>query len=133
MSQRERERNAYMVRMRKAGKTYKEIGDKYRISATRALQIIRNEMRLQERERHPEKKKELEEEYKRIREMRKGREYIIRNGGADLFLTAIEEVHGHPCIYRYGSKNPKEAMRFTKEEADEIARKRKAVVCCLAR
>ena len=44
-----------MVRMRKAGKTYKEIGDKYRISATRALQIIRNEMRLQEMERHPVK------------------------------------------------------------------------------
>ena len=54
--------------------------------------------------------------------------YIIRNGGAPVYLTGIESVKGHPIIYHYDTKDPKKAMRFTEEEARDLAEKRHAVM-----
>ena len=51
---------------------------------------------------------------------------MIRNGGAEAYLAAIEHVKGHPVIYRY-TENIAEALWLTYEDAVELARKRHAV------
>lgn len=44
-----------------------------------------------------------------------------------MYLTEITEAQkGHPTIYRYGSDDVKDAMRFSKEEAEELAKRRHA-------
>lgn len=57
----------------------------------------------------------------------KKKDWVIKNGGAEVYLTSIETVKNHPIIYHYNTKDPKEAMRFTEEEAREIAQARKAL------
>jgi len=118
------DRNTEILKMWQAGKTYKEIGLRFGITDVRAMQICKREA---------QKATGLQGmKPKAMRnEMRKECGYIIKNGAAEVFLTAIDTVQGHPLIYRYGSRDPKEAMRFTKDEAEEIARKRHAVVCVL--
>lgn len=53
--------------------------------------------------------------------------YIIRCGGADAYLTRIEKKKNEPPVYVYDTKDKKKAKRFTREEAEEIAEKRQAV------
>ena len=53
--------------------------------------------------------------------------YVVRCGGnVKAYLTKIEYPKGHPPVYTYGTRNPKEAKKFTKEEAEEIATARQA-------
>lgn len=53
--------------------------------------------------------------------------YVVRCGGnVKAYLTAIESPKGHPPMYTYGTQDPKKAMKFTKEEAEEIAKARQA-------
>ena len=55
------------------------------------------------------------------------KEWIIKCGGAEAYLTEIiPEQLGHTPIYKYATKNKKEAMRFTEAEAKELAKKRQA-------
>ena len=54
--------------------------------------------------------------------------YVIRCGGADAYLTKIEKKRNEAPVYIYGTNDKKKAKRFTREEAEEIAEKRKAVV-----
>ena len=53
--------------------------------------------------------------------------YIVRCGGADAYLTKIEKKKNEAPVYIYGTKDKKKAKRFTREEAEEIAEKRQAV------
>lgn len=57
------------------------------------------------------------------------REFIIRNGSADVFLTEIMEVKHHPLIYRYATTDPRKALRLRWADAERIARERHAVIC----
>ena len=75
-----------------------------------------------------EKRKKHEELEAWIRKRAGGREYAIRNGAAEVFLTEITGSGGD-MVYRYGSKEIRDALMFTREEATRIARERKAVVC----
>lgn len=51
--------------------------------------------------------------------------YVIQCGGnTKAFLTEIRKPKGHPPVYVYGTKDPKKAMKFTKEEAEELAASR---------
>ena len=138
MSKCDIERNAEISMMRKEGATYIEISEWFGISAVRACQIcdafsdgdtkeeiIKNYKRKQEARK--EEEAEMRMEYRRLKDKRKGgREYVIMNGAEDMYLTAIEQVSGHPLIYRYGSGDIHDAMWFTLAEAKEIARKRRA-------
>ena len=53
--------------------------------------------------------------------------YIIRCGAAEAYLTRIETSKKEPPVYVYGTKDKKKAKRFTEEEAREIAEKQRAV------
>ena len=57
------------------------------------------------------------------------KEWIIRCGGAEAYLTAIEKgdrKKGEGPTYVYGTQDKKKALRFTEEEAWEICAQRKA-------
>lgn len=132
------ERNAEIAIMRKEGKTLKEISEWYEISPQRVMQICvkysdgdtkEEIIRNYERELEEKRERTVEErmEYRLMADKRKdGREYVIMNGAEDLYLTAIETPQGHPLIYRYASANIHDALWFTLEEAQELARKRRA-------
>ena len=54
--------------------------------------------------------------------------YVIRCGrNMKAYLTEIEYQKGHPPVYTYRTQDPKKAKKFTKEEAEELARQRQAV------
>ena len=131
------ERNAEIAMMRKEGATFPEIAEWYEISPQRAKQIcekfsdgdtkeeiIRNWERKQEERKAREMERSLE--WKRLEDQRKdGREYVIMNGAEELYLTAIEKADGQ-TVYRYKSADIHDALWFTLEDAQRIARKRKA-------
>lgn len=54
------------------------------------------------------------------------KDYIIRCGGVEAYLTRIETSKKEPPVYVYGTKDKKKAKRFTEEEALEIAQKQRA-------
>lgn len=55
------------------------------------------------------------------------KKWAIRCGEGANWLTEIREAQsGHPRVYIYGSKDVKDAMRFSKEEAEELAKRRHA-------
>jgi len=55
------------------------------------------------------------------------KKWAIRCGEGKNWLTEIIEAQkGHPRIYRYGSDDVKDALRFSKEEAEELAQRRHA-------
>ena len=55
------------------------------------------------------------------------KKWVIRCGGGENWLTEIREAQsGHPRIYVYGSKDVNDAMRFTEDEARELAERRHA-------
>ena len=56
------------------------------------------------------------------------KKWVIKCGdGGKMYLTEITEAQkGHPTVYRYGSDDVKDAMRFSKEEAEELAKRRHA-------
>ena len=58
------------------------------------------------------------------------KEYIIQCGGVSLamYLTKITKKKGHDTVYTYGSRDKRKALRFTQEEAEEIAEKRHAII-----
>ena len=60
-------------------------------------------------------------------EEKEQKNYVIRCGGADAYLTKIEKKRNEAPVYIYGTNDKKKAKRFTKEEAEEIAEKRQAV------
>ena len=52
----------------------------------------------------------------------KKKEYIIRCGGAEAYLTDIQQKKkSEEPVYIYGTKDRKKAKRFTEEEARRIA------------
>lgn len=131
------ERNAEITMMRKDGATFKEIAEWYEVSAQRAQQIYNRFKRYGEtkeeivrswEQKQEEKKKKDEEMTAWIRKREGGREYAIRNGAAEVFLTEIKGIGGD-TVYKYGSTEIRDAMLFTLEEAKRIAKQRKAVVC----
>jgi hypothetical protein len=131
------ERNAEIAAMRKDGATFKEIAEWYGVSAQRAQQIYnrlkdygdsKKEIIRSWEQKQEEKKKKDEEMTAWIRKREGGREYAIRNGAAEMFLTEISGSGGE-TVYIYGSKEIRDALMFTLEEAKRIARARKAVVC----
>lgn len=131
------ERNAEITMMRKDGATFKEIAESYGVSAQRAQQICnrfkryggtKEEIVRNWEQKQDEKKRKNEEMDAWIRKREGGREYAIRNGAAEMFLTEISGSGGD-MVYRYGSKEIRDALMFTLEEAKRIARARKAVVC----
>ena len=131
------ERNAEIVAMRKDGATFQEIAEWYGLSNSRVQEIcrrfkdygntkeeiIRN---WETRKKEQQKKWETLEAYWKKRSG--GREYAIRNGTAEVYLTEITG-EGYDRMYRYGTKDIRKALFFTLEEAKRIARERKAVVC----
>ena len=131
------ERNAEIVAMRKDGATFQEIAEWYGLSNSRVQEIcrrfkdygntkeeiIRN---WEKRKKEQQKKWETLEAYWKKRSG--GREYAIRNGTAEVYLTEITG-EGYDRMYRYGTKDIRKALFFTLEEAKKIARERKAVVC----
>ena len=54
--------------------------------------------------------------------------WVIRCGcDTEAYMTKIiPEQLGHTPIYEYGTSDKKKALRFTKAEAEELARKRQA-------
>lgn len=127
------ERNAEIVVMRKDGATLPEIAGWYEIAPARVREICNRfgkygdtkEEIIRNWEREEEERVENRLEYKRMADMRKeGREYVIMNGAANLYLTAIEKPEGHPPIYRYRSADIHDALWFTLEKAKQIARER---------
>ena len=55
------------------------------------------------------------------------KKWAIRCGEGENWLTEIREAQsGHPRIYIYGSKDVKDALRFDKDEAEELAQRRHA-------
>ena len=131
------ERNAEIVAMRKEGATFQEIAERYGLCNSRIQaifgrfkrygdtkeEIIRNwEKRQEERQKQWEASKAYREK------RRGGRQYAIRNGAAEVYLTEIKGTGGD-TVYKYGSKEIRDALYFTLEEARKIARERKAVVC----
>ena len=122
------ERNRRIYYMRICGMKLKEIGEEYGIGVERVRQIVIKEAR-----KLRGYKPELCHRYHELFYCEadpEGKNYIIRNGAGDMFLTSIETVKGIK-VYTYGSNDWKKGMRFTLEEAREIARKRKAVVVWL--
>lgn len=59
------------------------------------------------------------------------RNCIIKCGGAEAYLTAIEYQKGKSTVYTYGTSDKSKAMRFTEEDAVKIAEERQAVVIIL--
>ena len=53
--------------------------------------------------------------------------YIIRCGAAEAYLTRIEKRKNEPEVYCYSTKDKKKAKRFTEEEARAIAERQRAV------
>ena len=55
--------------------------------------------------------------------------YVIRCGGnMKAYLTAITPPkNGHPTLYTYGTQDQKKDMKFTKEEAEVLAKDRQAM------
>ena len=68
------------------------------------------------------------EEYSLIHVESADGDYVRRIRDACIvWLTEIREAQsGHPRIYVYGSKDVKDAMRFTEDEARELAERRHA-------
>ena len=68
----------------------------------------------------------MSEPKRRGRPQRK--KWVIKCGHlGKMYLTEIIEAqNGHPKIYRYGSDDVKDALRFTQEEAEELAQRRHA-------
>ena len=137
MSKADIERNAEICEMKKQGAKYKEIHEWFEVSESRAQQIyyrFRNygntkEEIIQNWEKRQEEKRKQWEESEAYREKRSGgREYAIRNDTAEVFLSEITGTGGDR-VYRYGTKDIREALFFTMEEAKKIARERRAVVC----
>ena len=131
------ERNAEIVAMRKEGATFQEIAEWYGLSNSRVQEICRRFKdygntkeeilrNWEKRQKERQKKWEAAETYREKR--RGGRHYAIRNGAAEVFLTEIKGTGGD-TVYKYGSKEIRDALYFTLEEARKIARERKAVVC----
>lgn len=123
----ERNRRIYFLRV-KAGQTLKEIGKIYGIGPERVRQIVLKQARIL-------RGWKPGSDYRKYRVGPEeadpaGRNYIIRNGAEEIFLTKIENVKGID-VYTYGSKDWKDAKRFTLTEARELARKRKAVAVWL--
>ena len=55
------------------------------------------------------------------------KKWVIRCGEGQNYLTEIREAQsGHPRIYVYGSKDIRDAMRFSRDEAEELAQRRHA-------
>ena len=55
------------------------------------------------------------------------KKWVIRCGEGQNYLTEIREAQsGHPRIYVYGSKDIRDALRFSKDEAEELAQRRHA-------
>ena len=54
----------------------------------------------------------------------KKKEWIIKCGAAEAYLTAIEHPKGKDPVYTYGTSDKKEALRFTEEDAKRIAEER---------
>lgn len=131
------ERNAEIVEMRKGGATFREISEWYGLSNSRIQRIF------QRFKNYGDTKEEIIRNYgKRIKERQEqweaaetyserrsgGREYAIRNGAGEVFLTEITGKDGDR-VFKYMTKDIRQAMFFTLEEAREIAKRRKAVVC----
>ena len=148
MSKCEIERNAEIVMARRDGMTFREIAEWYGITTARAQQICekykegttKEEIiriateKMEARKQEQEGWKQDQERWKERRVKRAGgKEYAIRNGAAEMFLTEIVTENAFPVFYRYGSRDVNDAMLFTLEQAEEIARKRKAVVCWVPR
>lgn len=53
--------------------------------------------------------------------------YIIRCGAAEAYLTKIEKRKNQPDVYVYDTKDKKKAKKFTEEEAAAIAERQRAV------
>ena len=117
------DRNREIYDLRISGLKLREIGEKYGIGVERVRQIVAKEARKLRGCGHVET-------YERTEADPEGKNYIIKNGVEDLFLTKIERVNGI-TVYTYGSKEWKDGLRFTLETARELARKRKAVVIWL--
>ena len=131
------ERNAEIVAMRKDGATFREIAEWYGLSNPRIQEICRRlkdygntkEEILRNWEKRQNERRKREEKQDKYCARREGdRKYAIRNGAADVFLTEITGKD-YDTMYRYDTKDIREAMFFTLEEAKKIARERKAVVC----
>ena len=55
------------------------------------------------------------------------KKWVIRCGEGQNYLTEIREAQsGHQRIYVYGSKDIRDALRFSKDEAEELAQRRHA-------
>ena len=131
------ERNAEMVAMRKDGATFQEIADLFGVCNSRVQAIYRRfkdygnkkEEIIRNWDKRQEERQKQWEAAEAYREKRRGeRHYAIRNGAAEVFLSEIKGK-GYDTIYTYNTKDIKEALFFTREEAEKIARERKAVVC----
>ena len=131
------ERNAEIVAMRKDGATFQEIATWYGLSNSRVQEICRRfkdygntkEEIIRNWEKRQEERQKQWEASEAYREKRRGgRQYAIRNGAAEVYLTEITG-EGYDRMYRYGTKDIRKALFFTLEEAKKIARERKAVVC----
>lgn len=106
------------IELRYGAKTT-DLAKKYGISQSRVSQI----------------KKEMEDR-------ERGKDYVIKNGAEDIFLTEIQGQNDSPVkskkfdkfikgnpVYVYATKDPRKAMRFTLEDAQQIAKERHAKVC----
>lgn len=141
MSKCEIDRNAEIVMARRDGMTFREIAEWYGITTARAQQICEKYKEGTTKEEiiriateKMEARKQEQERWKEHQVKRAGgKEYAIRNGAAEMFLTEIVTENAFPVFYRYGSSNVNDAMLFTMEQAEEIARKRKAIVCWVPR
>lgn len=56
----------------------------------------------------------------------KKKEWIIKCGGVEAYLTKIETPKGQNTVYTYGTSDKKKALRFTEEDAKRIAEARQA-------
>ena len=56
----------------------------------------------------------------------KKKEWIIKCGGAEAYLTKIETPKGQNTVYTYGTSDKRKAKRFTEEDAKRIAEERQA-------
>lgn len=99
-------RDEEILKMREAGMSKKEVGEKYGISGARVTQICNEQIRI-----------------------RKGKDCVIKCGNREMFLTKIEKQKDYPPVYYYKSNDIKKALRFTMEEAQEIAKKCRGIVC----
>ena len=58
---------------------------------------------------------------------KKQKNFVIRCGAAEAYLTKIEKRKNQPDVYIYDTKEKKKAKKFTEEEALAIAEKQQAV------